>query len=260
MRIVEPSHQFETPIAGKAGREMIHRIEAAARTCYQSECGGTSEFVRKIARVKKHHSVLEHASVTVRFVCDRGVSHELVRHRLASFSQESTRYCNYSKGKFGSQLTFVRPPFWEQGSPKFRIWFTMCACAELEYLNLLERGAKPEEARSILPNSLKTEIVMTANLREWSHIFDLRCAPTAHPQMRQLMRPVQAEFAKHLPEIFDPPVDAVCATPDKPTLCATPTTSTTSATADAPLKPQSPWWVRLWPRGLFSWLQTGITS
>ena len=150
-----------------------------------------------------HESVIEHFSVSVRFICDRGVTHEMVRHRLASFSQESTRYCNYSKGKFGSQITVIRPCFWKPGEEAYQRWFLACEQAEHYYFYLLNGGAKPQEARSVLPNSLKTEIVMTANLREWKTVFRQRTAPMAHPQMRQLMTPLLAEFKSLIPVIYD---------------------------------------------------------
>ena len=211
MKIIDPSHTFETPIHGEHGRAMVALIERAARTCYKSECKITAEsasdFVRKITQVKKHVSVIEHASATIRFVCDRGVSHEIVRHRLAAYSQESTRYCNYAGEKFGKGITVIRPPFWQpddvQTSDRYFIWKMACEIAEEQYFALLARGATPQEARSILPNSLKTEVVMTANLREWRHVMQLRCAATAHPQMQQLMKPVLAEFKQHLPELFE---------------------------------------------------------
>jgi thymidylate synthase (FAD) len=205
--IIDPCHVFETPIAGESGREMLRLIERAARTCYKSEgritADSAGEFVRKIAQVKKHVSVIEHCSVTIRFICDRGVTHEIVRHRLAAYSQESTRYCNYGKEQFGREITVIRPPFWEECDHRFGFWKAACETAEQQYLALLDYGASPQEARSVLPNSLKTEIVMTANLREWRHVLKLRCSPAAHPQMRQLMLPVLAEFKRDLPELFD---------------------------------------------------------
>lgn len=205
MKIIEPSHVFETPIAGEAGRNLLALIERAARTCYKSECSfdDPGVFVRKIAQVKKHESVIEHASASIRFICDRGVSHELVRHRLVAFSQESTRYCNYGSAKFKGELTFIRPFFFVEASEEFWHWREACRSAEEHYLALLECGVSPQEARSVLPNSLKTELVMTCNLREWRHVLRLRCAKTAHPQMQQLMRPVLEDFQKHLPELFD---------------------------------------------------------
>ena len=207
MKIIEPSHHFETPIDGEYGRALLRLIERAARTCYKSEgkitADSAGEFVRKIAQVKKHVSVIEHAVVTIRFICDRGVTHEIVRHRLAAYSQESTRYCNYGKEQFGKEITVIRPPFWTSCSHEFGFWESACMAAERAYFSLLDYGATPQQARSVLPNSLKTEIVMTANLREWRHVLQLRCDASAHPQMQELMRPVLAEFKRHLPELFD---------------------------------------------------------
>lgn len=136
-------------------------------------------------------------------MCDRGISHELVRHRLASFSQESTRYANYSKEKFGQEITVIRPFFWAQDSPQYALWLEAMHTAERVYLAMLASGAKPQEARSVLPNSLKTEIVVTANLREWRHIFRLRCASPAHPQIRQIMLPMLADFHERIPVVFE---------------------------------------------------------
>ena len=181
-------------------------IEEYGRTCYKSEDYITDEsadnFVRRILR-KGHESVIEHEKLTARIICDRGVSHELVRHRLASYSQESTRYCNYSKGKFGKELTFIRPCFWSDDSLQYHLWRSAMSTAEGVYMYLLENGAKPEEARSVLPNSLKTEVVMTANLREWRHLFRLRCAPAAHPQMREVANQLLAQAYAALPAIFE---------------------------------------------------------
>lgn len=181
-------------------------IEEYGRTCYKSEDHITEEsadgFVRRILR-KGHESVIEHEKLTARIICDRGVSHELVRHRLASYSQESTRYCNYSKGKFWKELTFIRPCFWPNDSLQYNLWRSAMSTAEGVYMYLLENGAKPEEARSVLPNSLKTEVVMTANLREWRHFFRLRCAPAAHPQMREISNQLLAQAYAALPVIFE---------------------------------------------------------
>lgn len=205
MKIIEPSHKFETPIDGENGRAMLRLIESAARTCYKSEGCITTDsagpFVRKICQVKKHRSVIEHANVTIRFICDRGVTHEIVRHRIAAYSQESTRYCNYTKDKFGGDIVLIHPPGLTdaQRARREKHFWTV---QELYDQEIFE-GLSPQIARGILPNALKTEIVMTANLREWHHVFSLRCSPAAHPQMQQLMKPVLAEFQKYLPEIFD---------------------------------------------------------
>ena len=150
-----------------------------------------------------HLSVIEHANATVRIVCDRGVTHEIVRHRLASYSQESTRYANYANQKFGNEITVIKPCFWKEGTPEFELWSESMTHSEKIYLDLIEGGASPQQARSVLPNSLKTEIVVTCNLREWRHIFTLRCDTPAHPQMREIMLPLLGEFHKRLPVIFD---------------------------------------------------------
>lgn len=204
MKVIKPSFIIESMFQ----REVIlPLLEAAGRTCYRSEGkigdGTAGPFVRNLCQVKKHESVIEHVSVTVRFIVDRGVSHELVRHRLASYSQESTRYCNYGSDKFGDEITVIQPPFFIGASPTYALWYQTCLIAERAYLSLLQMGAKPEEARSVLPNSLKTEIVMTANLREWRHVFKMRTSPRAHPQMREVMVPLLELMALELPEVFD---------------------------------------------------------
>jgi len=206
MNIIEPYTKILTPLEPANAAKMLQSIERAGRTCYKSEDRMTPEsasrFVHDIVQVKHHESVIEHVSISVLFVVDRGVSHELVRHRLASFSQESTRYCNYSKGKFGGELTFILPCFWEKGSDALESWAMLCGDAETTYLKMVANGIPPQEARSVLPNSLKTEIVVTANLREWRHIFRLRCSSAAHPQMQQVMRPLLRKFQMALPEVF----------------------------------------------------------
>ena len=198
MKIIEPSVTVLTRI----NPDFLIPIERAGRTCYKSEQEYTRETAAKFVRMllgRGHESVLEHVTVSARFVIDRGVSHELVRHRIASFSQESTRYCNYAKDKFGNELTFIKPWFFNKCGKaacmcgecmKYALWEESMDHVEVSYMHLIEAGAKPEEARSVLPNSLKTEIVVTANLREWRHFFRLRTAKAAHPQMRQIARPL----------------------------------------------------------------------
>jgi len=202
MKIVPPSFEILTPV--EPG-EMLARIERAGRTCYRSENRITPDsaaaFVRTIIK-SGHHSVIEHEIISVRLVCDRGVTHELVRHRLASFSQESTRYVNYGRGPEGRGLVVIKPVFFEEGSDKYRLWLKAMEQAEASYLALIEAGATAQEARTVLPNSLKTEIVMTANLREWRHVFALRCSAASHPQMREIMKMLLARFQELLPEIF----------------------------------------------------------
>lgn len=203
MRIVEPHFEIMDPIDGDW---ILCKIERAGRTCYRSEDRITPDsapaFIRRILN-SGHHSVIEHISITVKFICDRGVTHELVRHRLASYSQESTRYANYSKDRFGKEITVIRPPFWPEDSPVYGQWCEAMKAAETHYMCLIEMGAMPQEARTVLPNSLKTEIVMTCNIREWRHVFGLRCTPPAHPQIREIMLPLLDEFHRRIPVLFD---------------------------------------------------------
>jgi len=203
MRIIEPS--FE--ILHMAEEEEVYRLlEIAARNCYKSENkiaqGTAKDLLRRLMKTG-HESVIEHISISVRIICDRGITHELVRHRLCSFSQESTRYANYSKEKFGKEITVIRPFFWEKGSQAYELWADAMQNAEWAYFDLLSEGAKPQEARSVLPNGLKTDIVTTANIRNWKHIFNLRCSKASHPQIRQIMLPMLAEFYKRLPVLFE---------------------------------------------------------
>ena len=203
MKIINASYRIETPIDGA---EILKRIEKAGRTCYKSEDRITEEsaksFVQKLIE-RGHESVLEHESITVRFICDRGISHEIVRHRLANFSQESTRYCNYSNDRFGSELTFIKPCFFKEKKGAYCSWYNSMDFAECAYFDMLDDGCTPQEARSVLPNSTKTEIVMTANLREWRHFLKLRTAKAAHPQMRELTVPLLKELQERIPVVFD---------------------------------------------------------
>jgi thymidylate synthase (FAD) len=207
MKIIKPSFTIETPIDGEY---ILKQLEKAGRTAYKTEdkitADSAKKFIKKILDMW-HESVIEHCNITVRVVCDRGVTHEIVRHRIASYTQESTRYCNYSKGKFGGEITVIKPCFWNSDSAedkeKFEIWGKAMKSAEKTYLELIRLGASPQEARSVLPNSLKTEIVMTMNLREWRHFFKLRTSNAAHPQMREIARPLLDEFKKQMPVIFD---------------------------------------------------------
>lgn len=198
MKIVKQSAVLENPADFD---NAVERLERAGRTCYKSECRigpGTAErFIRGIID-RGHESVIEHVSVSVRFICDRGVSHEIVRHRLASYSQESTRYCNYGKA---DEIQVVEPPGLtdEQRSS----WLLAVGQAEDAYLSMLGRGATPQIARSVLPTCLKTELVMTANLREWRHFFRLRCAPAAHPQMREVALQALELFRARVPVLFN---------------------------------------------------------
>jgi thymidylate synthase (FAD) len=192
MNIIKPMVYVEDFDANKIKKN----IEKAIRVCYKSEDKITDtsadDIIAKIID-DGFESTLEHEKITVRFIVDRGVSHEIVRHRIASFSQESTRYVNYSKGKYGSEITVIEPFFWND-SNKYKLWYDTCLVCEKAYMDLLAAGAKPQEARSVLPNSLKTEVVTTFNIREWRHFFRLRCANKAHPQMRQVTLPLYNYF------------------------------------------------------------------
>lgn len=221
MKLIKPSYQILTDIQPD---QILTRIERAGRTCYKSEDKITTESAEKfVASLIKsgHESVIEHESFSVKFVCDRGVSHELVRHRLASFSQESTRYCNYSKDKFDNQLTFIIPcwftsdyntsmnfcnGYYDNGLPPRDeiIWLNSMQLVEGQYNKLIrDFDWTPQQARSILPNSLKTEVVVTANLREWRLILKQRTSHAAHPQMWELMLPLLEELKQKLPVIFN---------------------------------------------------------
>jgi thymidylate synthase (FAD) len=203
MKIVEPSYLIEDELNGS---EILRKIERAGRTCYKSEIKISDEsaeaFIKSILK-RGHESVIEHEKITVRLICDRGVSHEIVRHRLASYSQESTRYCNYSDDKFGSEITVIKPFYFLPGTKEWNIWYEAMLAAERAYFDLLNNGTRPQEARSVLPNSLKTEIVITCNLREWRHLLHVRTAKNAHPQMRQILTPLLHEFKEKIPIIFD---------------------------------------------------------
>ncbi|MBZ9622987.1 FAD-dependent thymidylate synthase [Clostridium sp. FP2] len=203
MNKIKGSYVIESEINGM---DLLKQIEKVGRTCYKSEGNITEDSAVKFVAgliSRGHEAMIEHNCISVRFICDRGVSHELVRHRLASFGQESTRYCNYSKDKFSNQITVIEPIFWDKETYGYELWNTACLFSEKAYFNLLEGGASPQEARSVLPNSLKTEIVVTMNLREWRHFFKLRTPQTAHPQMRELTIPLLAEFKTLIPVIFD---------------------------------------------------------
>ena len=206
MKIIEPSFEFVTPMSMIPGKVVMKRLEKIGRVCYKSEDKITDYSYEKFLRgiIKRgHESVLEHCSITVKFVCDRGVTHEIVRHRIGAYSQESTRYCNYLGDKFGMSITVIKPLFWDEESYSYKAWYDACQFAEDAYFELLRSGASPQEARSVLPNSLKTEIVVTYNIREWRHFFKLRCSKAAHPQMREVAIMALKEFYKYMPTLFE---------------------------------------------------------
>ncbi len=220
MKIIEQSWHFEEDVDGIA---ILRKIEAAGRTCYKSEDKATDDSAIKfVSGVIKagHHSVIEHHNVTVKIITDRGVTHEIVRHRIASYSQESTRYCNYSHDKFGNEITVILPVWFigitegnltrtdeDQDGLKrhaqYALWKSTCEQIEKAYFGLLKAGQSPQEARAVLPNSLKTELVMTANLRVWRHFFILRASLRAHPQIRFLAMDMLKGFQEKIPVVFD---------------------------------------------------------
>ncbi len=188
-----------------SGNDILKKIEHIGRTCYKSEDKisehSAEDFVKMIIS-RKHESVLEHEKISVRIICDRGISHEIVRHRIGSYSQESTRYCNYSQDKFGKEITVITPSYFI-GDKKLEVWKAAMEKAEEFYFELINLGATPQEARAVLPNSLKTEIVVTYNLREWRHFLQLRTSNGAHPQMREVAEAILNEFKMYIPIIFD---------------------------------------------------------
>lgn len=238
MRVEEASFMvFENLDDPEVCTDILTKIEMIGRTCYMSTDMITDDSCRKFVRglvKRQHEAMLEHASLTIRFIVDRGVSHEIVRHRVASFAQSSTRYCNYSFDKFGNEIAVIEPCFFNDiPKPRKQIlrylaeekysllsepvnptdheqqycaWYDSCKRAEMNYMNMLSHGATPQEARAVLPNSLKTTLWMTANLRELRHFLKLRAAGTTgapHPQMAEVAVPLLGYLREKLPEVFD---------------------------------------------------------
>jgi thymidylate synthase (FAD) len=215
MKIIKPYFKIEDPLNGD---EILKKIEKASRTCYKSEDKINAESAKRLIAMiikKGHESCLEHEKITVRIITDRGVTHEIVRHRIASYSQESTRYCNYGNQE---EITVILPSWYYEVHERYMdikhdlkdpifwryySWLMACGKAEECYMRMIKEGASPQEARSVLPNSLKTEIVVTMNLREWRHFFRLRTAKAAHPDMRAIAIPLFKEFKEKISVIFD---------------------------------------------------------
>lgn len=194
-------------VPGKTlGKDILLRLERYARVCYKSEekmtAEGNPDFLKNKLKLG-HESIIEHEKATVMFIIDRGISHEIVRHRIAAYSQESTRYCRYSQDKFGNEIAVIEPYFFLDDEIAYKQWEDACQAAENGYMALLQAGRSAQEARSVLPNSLKTEIVVTYNMREWRHFFRLRCDPAAHPQMRQVAIPLLLYFQQQMPSLYD---------------------------------------------------------
>lgn len=210
MKIVSQAHRILTPISTDGYIE-LQNLEHIARVCYKSEgtvdsinLGRTKEFIRRLIK-NGHDAMLEHGYISVEFVTDRGVSHELVRHRMASYAQESTRYCNYSQNRFGGEIAVIMPSYIpdDPDNKGYQYWYDSCLKAENRYFVLLDDGWSPQQARAVLPTCLKTQIVVTANYREWRHILRLRCAKDAHPQMQALMKPLLEELHGKFDVLFD---------------------------------------------------------
>ena len=210
MIVVRPSIEILTDTSYET---MLRKIERIGRVCYKSEDkiaeGSAEGFIRAIIK-RGHESVIEHESISVRVTCDRGVTHEIVRHRIASYSQESTRYCNYTSDKFSNQISCIDIATgfsYDMNDPadrkKWEIWQGAMEAAEKHYFEMIDAGAKPEEARSVLPNSLKTEIVMTMDLREWRHFIRLRGSRAAHPPIAEITAQIRDEFVKRYPVFFE---------------------------------------------------------
>lgn len=211
-RIVKPSVEF---IKGDNEFDMIKSIERIARTCYKSEdiiteTSGTTMI--KALLTKEHYAMFDHQHITYKVVCDRGVSHEIVRHRIAAYAQESTRYCNYNSGKFGNEISVIDISSGfrynlsdKDDMAKFTEWMDAMNDAEKHYNRLIELGAKPEEARSVLPNSVKTEIMITYDVSEWVHFMKLRYYGTTgkpHPQMKEVANLIREDLVRRYPFIF----------------------------------------------------------
>ena len=203
VKVVSDSVEIMTPLDGAA---ILKHLELCIRNCYKSEDkiepGSAEKMIRKIIELK-HEAMLEHFSITVRLITDIGVYKDLTRHRIASFAIESTRYCNYSKGKFGSEITVMEPPELIPGTEAYDIWMKCMTDIETAYNTLAAQGYKADVCRMVLPHSTKASVIMTANLREWRHIFKLRTAKAAHPTVRRVMAKVLTEFQRQIPIIFD---------------------------------------------------------
>ena len=200
MKIVQQSHEWITPL----NRDVtLPRIEQIARTCYKSEGAikpGSAEKMVAMPCKNHHYAMIEHISLSIKFITDRGVANEIVRHRIGSYAQESTRYCNYSKDKFDNQITVIDHGYTDDLRA---YWLDAVEDAETSYQIMVAKGATPEQARDVLPLCLKTEIVCTWNLREWHEVLRLRTAKDAHPAIRALMIPVLHELQEVYPEIFN---------------------------------------------------------
>jgi len=203
MKIVNPEIIIDKD---QLNESKLANLEKYGRICYRSDSEfSTMSSKRFLSNLisRKHLSVVEHEKVTVIIITDRGVTHEIVRHRIGSYSQESTRYCNYANDKFGNEITVIKPLFYKEGTKEFLLWLSCMESIERTYLDLIKNGSTAQEARSVLPNSLKTTIAVTYNFREWRHFLELRCSSKAHPQMQQIAIPILLCFKKAFGCLFD---------------------------------------------------------
>lgn len=199
-KIIRPEVEIEKNY--KDGKDILKNLERYGRVCYKSEDKISDDSAENFignAIKRGHFSVIEHEKITARIICDRGVSHEIVRHRVGSYSQESTRYCDYSK----EGIEVIEPYFFARNKEKYNIWLNAMEDAERAYNELRRLGATPQEARAVLPNSLKTELIVTYNLREWRHFFNLRCTTAAHPQIREVAMMLLERLKEYVPILFD---------------------------------------------------------
>lgn len=207
MKVIQASYEILTDLSD-AINTILKPIEVAGRVCYKSENNITDDscitFCRNILK-RGHEAVIEHSQLSVRFIVDRAIANELVRHRIASYCQESTRYVNYSKEKFGNEIKVIAPDesLLPIGSNDYNIWWSACKSCEDAYMAMLSNNVKPEIARNVLPLSTATEIIMTANIREWRSVMKLRTTFFAHPQMRSIMRKLLDELKQKVPVLFD---------------------------------------------------------
>ena len=201
MVIVEPKICVET----YDSRKIMKNLERACRTCYRSEelvTPGSAEKLLKNCINRGHESILEHEKISIRMTCDIGVYKDLTRHRFASFSIESTRYCNYSKDKFGNEIKFIQPCNIDEDSDLYAFWQHTMERIEMNYIHMANNGATPDQMRMILPHSTAAEVTMTANIREWKHILDLRTKKMTHPAVQQVMIPLLLKLQEDMPAIF----------------------------------------------------------
>lgn len=205
MKIIEQSYEILTDLSNSI--QLLKNIEIAGRTCYKSESKITGDSCKQFCQMlirNGHTAMLEHSSISVRFTVNRAIANEIARHRHCAFAQVSTRYCNFSKGKFGNEIQVIKPyELDDEESEQFERWYDSCQYAEDSYMYLVNNGVKAENARDVLPLCLATELVVTANIREWISIFNLRTTTFAHPQIRELMRNLLKEFQEKIPLLFD---------------------------------------------------------